>query len=169
MPRFRGRGLSPINSIKHILDSEGDLSGAGTSFNVLAIGVPNVDQTTFKPGDIRVGGKINGFFISVFIIGASGSGNTGSINWYLIKTRSGQSAPTPGLTGTSKLRSQIIHEEKGLSGSIDGTPMAFKGVIVVPKGMRRMAEEDQWILALRGTDAVSDYHFCVKAIYKSFF
>ncbi len=163
------RSLSPINSVKHIIDTEGALSGAATSFNVLAIGVPNVDAATFKPGDIRTGGKINGFFLSVFILGATGAGNTGSINWYLMKTRDGQSAPQPGLTGTSTIRSQIVHEEKGLSGSIDGTPMAFKGVVVVPKGMRRMSENDQWILALRGTDAVTDYNFCVKAIYKSFF
>ncbi len=163
------RSLSPINSVKHIIDSEGDLSGANTSFNILAVGKPNVDASTFVPGDIRTGSKINAFFISVFMIGATGTGTTGSLNWFLQKTRPGQSASTPGNTGISAIRSQIIHEEKGLSGSVDGTPMAFKGVIVIPKGMRRMGEEDQWILALRSTDAVNDTHFCVKAIYKSFF
>ncbi len=167
---FRRRSaLSPINSVKHIIDSEGELTGANTSFNVIAIGVPNVDTTTFKPGDIRTGAKINGFFISVFMIGATGTGTDGSLNWILQKTHSGQSGTIPALTGTSTLRNQIIHEEKGLSGSADGTPMVFKGVIAVPKGMRRMREDDQWLLSLRSTDATNNTKFCIKVIYKSYF
>ncbi len=162
------RSLNPVNSVKHILDSEGALSGAAVSANAIATAVPNTG-TTFVPGDIRVGAKINAFFLSVFVIGATGSGNTGSINWFLMKVHDGQALPQPGATGLSMVRNQIIHEEKGLSGSIDGTPMAFKGVVVIPRGMRRMREGDTWFLALKGTDATTDYNFCVKAIYKSFF
>ncbi len=133
--------------------------------------VPNVDTAVFKPGDIRVGGKVNGFFISLFVIGATGAPLNGSINWYIIKTHEGQTAitPQPGQTGVSKIRNQIFHEEKGLAGSGDGTPMAFKGVIAVPRGMRRMREGDQFSIVLNSQDATNDATFCLKAIYKSFF
>ncbi len=169
MPFRRGYAKRPVNSIKHILDSEGALSGGTQSNNVIAVAVPNVDTAVFKPGDIRVGGTINGFFLSVFIIGSTGAPLVGSINWYIMKLHSQQVAPIVATTGTSELRNQIIHEEKGLAGSGDGTPMVFKGVVAIPKGMRRMREGDSWVVAVRSLDATNDATFCVKAIYKSYF
>ncbi len=169
MARFRN--MSPINSIKHILDSEGQLTGGATSANDIAFAVPNVDTTTFKPGDIRVGGKVNAFFISLFVIGATGGPVNGSVNWYLMKIHEGQDAvlPIPGQTGTSKVRNQIIHEEKGLVGSGDGTAMAFKGVIAIPRSMRRFREGDKWRISINSIDATTDAQFCLKVIYKSFY
>ncbi len=150
---------------------EGELLAVGgVSTNPIAVAVPNVDTATFKPGDIRVGAHINAFFLSIFIIGATGAPIGGSINWYLWKSHEGQTGVTPGLTGTSKIRNQIIHEEKGLAGSGDGTAMAFKGVIVIPKSMRRMREGDSWEIKLAlNAVASGDATFCLKAIYKSFF
>ncbi len=168
MARFRN-ARSPINSIKHIIDSSGTV-GQAASTNVIAVTVPNLDPTTFKPGDIRIGATINGFFLSVFMIGSTGAPLASASNWYIAKTGEGQfaSLPQPGATGVSKIRNQIIHEEKGVSGSGDGTPMVFKGVIAVPRGMRRMREGDQWSVVL-ANDAVENSTFCVKAIYKSYF
>ncbi len=168
----RGSSLHPVNSIKHIVETEGLLSGAVTSSVSLAIAVPNVDTTTFKPGDIRVGAKVNGMFISVFMLGSTGSTPIGSLNWYIGKQGTSQTLSNealPGNTGISKIRNQIFHEEKGLSGSGDGTPMAFKGVIAIPRGMRRFREGDAIVLNLRSLDATNDVQFCVKAIYKSYF
>lgn len=170
VPRFRS-ARAPINSIKHVVDSSGTLAGSAISTNPISVAVPNVSTTVFKPGDVRVGGTVNAFFLSIFVIGATGAPLNGPIDWYLIKihTAQGGTSPTPGQTGTSQLRNQIIHEEKGLAGSGDGTPMAFKGVIVIPRGMRRMREGDEWRIVLRSEDNTSDGQFCVKAIYKSFF
>ncbi len=165
----RGRSLTPINSIKHILDIEGVWTSAASE-SVIAVAVPNVDTTTFKPGDIRVGGKINGIFFSVFAIGDTGAPVAGSVNWYFVKKHTGQGASTPiaGQTGTSPMRNQIIHEEKGVPGSGDGTPMVFKGVIAIPRGMRRMREGDSWSI-IANTTTASQVNFCIKAIYKSYF
>ncbi len=165
------RSIHPVNSIKHVIDSEGALSGGVKSDTVVSVAVPNVDPVTFVPGNVRVGATVNGIFLSIFIIGATGAGNTGSINWYIGKRRTGQAGvfPNPGETGVSTVRNQIFHEEKGLAGSADGTPMAFKGVVAIPRSMRRMREGDAIIVSVRGTDATTDYNFCVKAIYKSYF
>ncbi len=170
MPFRRGYAKRPVNSIKHILDSSGALSGGAASTNTIANAVPNVG-TTFVPGDIRVGATINGFFLSIFVIGATGSPLNGPIDWFLMKFHTGQAGatPVPGNTGISPVRNQIIHEEKGLAGSGDGTAMAFKGVVAIPKGMRRMREGDEWKIILSSADATNDATFCVKAIYKSYF
>ncbi len=163
--------MAPINSIKHVVDSSGALSGGLASVNQIAVAVPNVDPTLFTPGDVRVGGTVNGFFLSIFVIGATGAGLNGPIDWYLMKTHDGQDAgnPAPGVTGVSSRRNQIIHEEKGLAGSADGTAMAFKGVVAIPKGMRRFRQGDAWRISIVSQDPVNDANFCIKAIYKSFF
>ncbi len=145
--------------------------GATSQSLPIATAVPNVDSTVFAPGDVRVGAKINGFFLSIFFIGATGSTTGGSINWYIIKEHANQTnfLPVPGQTGTSTMRNQIFHEEKGLAGSEDGTPMAFKGVIVVPRGMRRMREGDAFRIVFKGGNDTEEWSFCIKAIYKSYF
>ncbi len=170
MPFRRGRSLNPINSIKHVIDTEGALSGVANSVNTIVNAVPNVGAT-FVPGDVRVGATVNGFFLSIFVIGATGAPLNGSINWYICKIGTGQlnSLPNPGNTGLSAIRNQIFHEEKGLAGSGDGTPMAFKGVVAVPRGMRRMREGDQFVIVINSQDGTNDATFCLKAIYKSYF
>ncbi len=171
--RRRSSALQPVNSIKHIIDAEGTLLNDSTVVSVpICVAVPNVDTSVFKPGDVRVGAKVNGFFLSIFIIGSTGAGlGPGSINWYIAKVHSNQSGfPAPDNTGVSPLRNQIFHEEKGLAGSQDGTPMAFKGVVVIPKGMRRMREGDEFRILLNISAAnTTDGNFCLKAIYKSYF
>ncbi len=172
VPRF-GRGSrlgTQIHSIKHVIDSEGVLAAATNSDNIIQSTV--VTRTDpFVPTQCEVGEILNGFFISIFVIGDTGAPVNGSINWYIAKRRSGQNLVTdfldPGNTGTSDVRNQIFHEEKGLVGSGDGTAMAFKGVIVVPKNMRRIRQGDQFFIKIRanGTDSAQ---FCLKAIYKSF-
>ncbi len=168
MARFRRSGIGTlVQRVKHVIDSEG-VATAIRSDTPLAI-VVNSKTTPTVITENLVGSTINAFFLSVFGIGATGTGVSGSVNWYLAKLRGGQAVsdlPNPGETGTSDLRNQIIHEEKGVPGSADGTPMVFKGVIVVPRGMRRNRSGDEWHLIFRS--ATSDANFCVKAIYNEF-
>jgi len=155
-----------IHSIKHVIDSEG-LVTESLSRNPIATAVVT-RSTTFNPVEVEVGETINGFFITIFIIGDTGAPVDSAINWYIIKTRSGQTTvPNASQVGLSDLRNQVFHQEKGLAGSGDGTPMAFKGVIVVPKGMRRMREGDQFEIVINLTTTESA-RFCLRAIYKSF-
>ncbi len=168
MARFR-RGMSarPIQRVKHVIDTEG-VATAIRSDSPLAI-VVNAKQTPTVLTETLVGSTINAFFISVFLIGTTGIGVSGFINWYIAKLRGGQAVsdlPNPGETGGSDLRNQIFHEEKGLSGSADGTPMVFKGVIAVPKIYRRMRSGDSFHIIIRSP--TSDVNFCVKAIYNEF-
>ncbi len=133
MPRFRS-SRSPINSVKHVVDTEGALLIGGSDVPIaVAVDTPT---TPFKPGDIVLGSNVSSFYLSIFFIGSTGAPVVGSVGWYIAKIRGGQTVadlPNPSNTGTSQLRNQIFHEEKGLVGSGDGTAMAFKGVIRVPR------------------------------------
>ncbi len=168
MGRFRSRLGSQIHSIKHVVDTEGGLLAGVNSDNVITNAL-NQRRDPFQPIDVETGDQVNGFFVSLFVIGSTGAPVVGSINWYIAKVRNGQNFgsafPDAGNTGTSNVRNQIFHEEKGLAGSGDGTPMAFKGVIVVPKNMRRQREGDQFVIRITSVD---DAQFCLKVIYKSF-
>ncbi len=170
---FRRRSSlgNQVHSVKHVLDTNGVLA-AGAKSIVPLTDVVAVKSSPFNPVEVDIGETINGIFLSVFALGATGTGQDGSINWYIAKARAGQDPladfPTPGATGTSQFRSQILHQEKGIAGSADGTPMVFKGVIVLPKGMKRQRDGDELFVALFNTDTTNNVNFCLQAIYKSF-
>ncbi len=168
--RRRMSALRPVNRTKNVIDVSGQLAGGAVSVIPVAITV-EVPTSPFKPGDLMLGSHVNGMFLSIFVIGATGAPLNGSIDWYIYKLRQGQSNadfPDPGNTGVSALRNQIFHEEKGLAGSGDGTPMVFKGVVAIPKGMRRMRSGDQIVIKLKSTDATNNAEFCVKSIYSNY-
>ncbi len=160
--------MSPIHSNKNIVDSEGQLAvGTDSVTNFVSVIAPGGQVTTVD--SVPSGANINGVFISLFLIGSTGSVVPVALDWYVGVLRAGQSAitdfPTPGATGMSNVRNQIIHEEKGLSGTQDGTPMAFKGVVAIPRVYRRMREGTQLFIRIKG---VADVAFCVKVLYKYF-
>ncbi len=167
---FRSRLGTQIHSVKHVVDSNGALTGTIQSFSVVGNAVV-VRNAVFNPTEIVVGETINAFFIELFILGATGSTPTQPQEWYIAKIRGGQTTadlPAANEVGTSELRNQIFHMEKGLTASGDGTPMVFKGVIVVPRSMRRTREGDQFVIGIRNLDATVDSNFCILTIYKSF-
>ncbi len=169
MPFRSRRRIPPMQSFKHVIDADGTLATGVSAVVPLSDGV-NIKTGAF-PTQTITGEVINGIFVTIFIIGSTGQPVDRPQNWYIAKSRSGQNSttdfPIPGESGVSEVRNQIFHEEKGLVGSGDGTAMAFKGVIAVPRGMRRMREGDQIFIKLKNDDAMNDTHFCVKAIYKS--
>ncbi len=171
MPFRRMSSLRPVVRTKHVVDTAGELAGGNTSTITLGLEKP-VRADPFDPAQIVLAGSVNGIFLSIFIIGATGAPLNGAIDWYIAKRRSGQQKstefPEPGQTGISDIRNQIFHEEKGLAGSGDGTPMAFKGVVVVPKHMRRTRSNDEFFIKLKSVDVTNNATFCVKAIYNEY-
>ncbi len=161
--------MRPVQRIKHVVDAQGSVTA--TPGNVPILKVVDARSTPFDPTEVLVGETVNAIFMSVFMIGSTGAPVSGPAEWYFAKSRSSQDIvvdfPNPGATGASDLRNQIFHEEKGLPGSGDGTPMVFKGVIAIPRGTRRMRSGDQLFFKViaNGSDV---NNFCIKAIYNSF-
>ncbi len=171
MPRRGRMGLHPVISTKHVVDTAGELASGARSTVTIALEKP-VRSSPFNPAEVVLASHVKNIFLSIFIIGATGAPLNGAIDWYIAKRRSGQTKsadfPDPGETGISDIRNQIFHEEKGLAGSGDGTPMAFKGVIKVPEHMRRTRSNDEFFILLKSVDPTNNATFCVKAIYKEF-
>ncbi len=171
------RNLRPINSLKHIAEVS-TIVAASTNTVFLTF----VDQTdTYTLADtngVPQGASVNSVFISVFAIAEGGevANEVPLVDWYIIKnpgsTWTGFDAtnlPTPGATGAHRNKRWIIHTEKGLAGggdaSIAGVPMIFKGVISIPRHMRRIAQGDSISLIVRTNFATK---MCAQAIYKHF-
>ncbi len=170
MPFRRGSRLGNlIQSKKHVVDAGGGLTDA-TSTVILSTSVAQPDFST-TPTEVEIGSTVNGMFIIINIIGSTGAPLSGPVDWYISKFRSGQnintSFPDPGNTGIASVRNQIFHEEKGVPGSGDGTPHVFKGVIAIPRGMRRQREGDQFFIKLKMSTGDTGT-FCLKSIYKEF-
>ncbi len=163
MARFRKSFKSPINSIKNIVDSVNLGVAAATVTNIRICTA--VNDYTGGVSTCKTGSTINGLYLFQQII----SGDTGIANadWYIWKGPAALAAtmPVPGATGGDPSRKYILHEEKGIPGNaLDGAyPLTFKGVIVLPRGRRRMAEDDIIELKIRSADI---YNACTKAIYK---
>ncbi len=166
--RRRQSSARPIQSVKHVVDSGGGLTA--TASVVTVANTVNSLSTPFAPVEVVLGHTVNAMFVIINIIGSTGAPVSGPVDWYIAKGRSGQLSsafPDPGDTGQSSLRNQIFHEEKGVPGSGDGTPHVFKGVIVLPRGFRRMRDGDFVFFKLKMTTGDTGT-FCLKSIYKSY-
>ncbi len=159
---FHRRGMRPvIHTRKEIIDSTLlGVAAATTSTVVLATAVNDYVGTV---GTVEVGSLVSSMFLFVQIIPTA---STENVDWYIAKIPANVVLPIPGATGGTPGRRFILHEEKGIPGnSADGAyPATFKGVIKVPKGRQRFAEDDVIQLRLRG---VGIHNICVKSIYKS--
>ncbi len=176
--RRMGNSLRPVNSVKHIVEAN-TLTAAVTNTVILRL-VAGVDTYSLADADgVPTGSRVNGFYLSVFFISEGGEVATEIplVDWYIIHNPSNRfgttfdtaNLPTPGNTGIHKNKRFILHTEKGLAGggdaSLAGVPMVFKGVIVVPKKMRRIGEDDEFLLCAR-TNFVTK--ICAQTIYKHY-
>ncbi len=173
--RNRGNALRPVISTKNVTETSAILA-AGTDTVVLTV-VNTVDSATLAANNsVERGAKVNGLFLSCFWYSEGGelASEVPLVDWYIMKNNgnnfSGFDAtnfPTPGAQGTHDNKRFIFHTEKGLTGggdaSLSGVPMIFKGVIALPRGMRKMNANDRIIICARSNFATK---FCIQAIYK---
>ncbi len=173
---FRRQNMRPINSRKNVVDASSVLAaGTNTVFDNIVVGVDQADLATVD--EVTTGSRINGIYMSFFAIAEGGeiANEVPLVDWYVIKDSGGQmgttfsasALPTPGATGSFVNKRWIIHEEKGLTGggdaSLSGVPMIFKGVLGIPRHMRRIAVGDIIKIVVR---ANFNTKMCTKFIYK---
>ncbi len=157
-----GRLGNIINSTKNIVDSTQLNVAAGT--NTLVSVAKSVSDYTGGVTEVAVGSVIKSVYLFVQILPVAAVAN---VDFFVAKVPANvvNNLPVPGVTGGSDQRKYILHEEKGIPGNAtDGAyPLTFRGVIRIPKGRQRMAESDEIVVKLRGTDL---HNFCIKCIYK---
>ncbi len=143
-----GMALRPINRIKHVVDSSATVAAAATSFVTAAI---TVDTPALSDVDgVQVGSKINGFYIRLEAASneAIDLGAIPNFYMYVWKNIGGNlTRPDPQAVGSDDNKNKVIHQEMTMlenKGQGSNARTIFNGVVVIPKGMRRMAPNDTW-------------------------
>lgn len=172
MARFRRRNsmaLRPVNRIKHVFDSQATIAAAAQgSFPIaLATDTPTLAATN----SVETGSKINGFYIK-FTVASNDDlvpGATPNFYIYLAKNPGGNlTLPAPNVVGADDNKRYVIHQEMTMiENRVSGIPtVVFSGVIVVPKGMRRMGPNDVW--SVNTLCSQIDTAQCIQVHYKEF-
>ncbi len=171
MARYRtGMALRPINRIKHVFDSSGTFAAAGLgSFPIaLATDTPTLAATN----SVETGAKINGFYIRLEVASneAIDLGAIPNVYMMLAKNVGGNlTLPEPNVVGGSDNKRFVIHQEMTMienKGQGSNSRTLFNGVIVIPKGMRRMGPADLWSLNI--LSPALNIAACIQVHYKEF-
>ncbi len=146
--RYSRMALRPINRIKHVVDSSATVAQAVVGVHVIAQATDT--PTLAATASVETGCKINGFYIRVEVA-SNEAIDLGAIpNVYLIIAKSpggNITFPAPNAVGASDNKRFVIHQEMTMienKGQGSNARTLFNGVIVIPKGMRRMGPTDEW-------------------------
>jgi len=172
MPRYRSRGLAlrPIQRIKHVVDNSATVAGGSVQPFTLA----DASDTPTQANTISVqnGCTINGFYLRVEAA-SNEAIDLGAIpNFYLMITKNpgnNISMPAPNAVGPSDNKRFVIHQEMTMlenKGQGSNARTIFNGVIVIPKGMRRMGPDDQWAVTI--LCPALNTAVCIQCHYKEF-
>ncbi len=169
MARFRSQmAMRPINRIKHVIDFNGTPDGATQLDTPIAVATDT--PTIGVPSSVETGCKINGFYIRIEV--ASIENIAAAIpNVYLAIWKSAAGVQTLGSIanmGDDPNKRLVIHQEMIMINNVSGgTPRTlFNGVVVIPKGMRRMAPADVWNVTVRSQTL--NIALCIQCHYKEF-
>ncbi len=167
MARFRSMSLRPINRIKHVVDIQGGLV-IGTQTSTDKIINTKDAPVLANVSEVQTGATINGIFLNVQVAATSTAALS---NVYMIVYKNPGNnivAPTANAVGADDNKRFVIHQEMIMNErNSTGIPRTlFKGVIVIPKGMRRCAPNDTWYVSLLAPGTTQDY--CIECIYKEF-
>ncbi len=164
MPYRNRSNKRPINSVKNIIDSQGGLV-AGTAQLVSIANAKDNAALTDVDG-VEIGATINSIFLNVQV---SASGTAALANVYMIvfKNPGGNLVfPNGNVLGTNDNKKHVFHQEMLMTEkNTTAIPRTlFKGVLMLPKHMRRMGFNDDLQLQLFAPGV--NFDFCVQCIYK---
>ncbi len=158
--------LRPVQSLKHIVDKQGGLLVNTTVFENL---VEAKDAPTLaNVSEVQTGATVSALFLNVQVA-ASSTSALANVYLAVYKNPGGNlAALDPQSTGDSDDKRFIIHQEMIMTEkNTTAIPRTlYKGVLVIPRGYKRMGYNDRLIVALKSPGVTMDY--CVQCIYKEF-
>jgi len=177
--RSRGLRLRPVNSLKHVVETNGAVSAAVASTTDV-INTVN-DPASASPNQCGIGSTVSSIYLRVEVVGKVSAGGVDNIYMGVYHNPGGSFvAPALDLIGASDRRNMFIHQEmimltpqatSGAGGGDFRFPRTmFNGVVRIPRGYKRNAVEDklQVILQHRSGEATQTTEFCIECIYKEF-
>ncbi len=171
---FRSNRLRPVNSIKHVVDSQLTVPAGNSSPVVLVRGSENPVIST-DTETVKVGAQVSSIFLNVQVVNSVDA--VGLINnaYFYILLNPGDnlvagSKPAVNEVGLSDNRKMIIHQEMVmLSDSNDSIPITmFKGVLKIPRKARRIGLNDVIELQVGTPTGGAEINACIQCIYKEY-
>ncbi len=144
-------------------------SGVNSNFTIASA----TDTPTLAAvNSVETGAKINGFYIR-FEAASNEAISLGAIpNFYFAVWKNvgdNLTAIVPNAVGANDNKRFVIHQEMTMienKGQGSNARTVFNGVVVVPKGMRRMAPNDKW--KIQFLCPALDTAVCVQIHFKEF-
>ncbi len=169
VPRFRsrrGNSLRPVNRIKHVVDIQGATT-AGTQ--VLNILIDTIDTPTLaNVSGVETGSTVNAIYLKVEINATSSAALSNAYMMVFKNPGSNLTFPNANAVGGVDNKKYVIHQEMIMMQQVtNSNPRTlFNGVIVIPRGYRRNAPDDQLLLAVFSPGV--NINFCIQCHYKEF-
>ncbi len=166
---FRNRSrnqLRPVHRIKHVVDSQ-FAAALGVAVNLTLVNSKDAPILS-AVSEVETGSTVNGIYLKVEVY-ATSAGALANAYMLVMKNPGGNlSIPPANAVGSDDNKKYVIHQEMVmLEKSVDGNPRTlFNGVIVIPRGYRRMAIND--LLQLRVFSPGVNLDVCVQCHYKEF-
>ncbi len=163
----RGNSLRPVNRIKHVVDKQGAAALGVTNITNLVVSVDNpiLANTT----EVQTGSTVNAIYLKVEVANTGVTGVLANAYMFVAKNPGNNLAlPAANGVGADDNKKYVIHQEMVmLQLQEDSNPRTlFNGVIVVPRGYRRMGPGD--VLTLRIISPGVNIDFCIQCHYKEF-
>lgn len=158
--------LRPVQSIKHIVDVQGGLLVNTTVVNTLVnvVDTPSVGTTN----GVLAGSSVNSIFLNVQVA-ATSTAALANVYMAVYKNPGGNIATVdPQIVGGNDNKRYVIHQEMLMTEkNTTAIPRTlFKGVIRLPRGMKRFTYGDKLEITLKSPGTT--YDFCYQTIYKEF-
>ncbi len=163
----RALALRPIISRKNIVDEQGGLVAGTQVETVLA---DTVDSAVLaNTNEVETGSTINGIFLNVQVQSSSEAALPNVYMFVAKNPGNNITMPQGNATGASDNKRFIIHTEMAMASKSTGSRVPitlFKGVIALPRGIRKFRPDDRLAVHLLSPGVNQDY--CVQCIYKWF-
>ncbi len=179
MPGYARRfaRLHPVESLKHVVETNGSVSGSSASVTDV---ITTVDSPlSANPNQVKKMSTVSSIYLRVEVSGRVAAGGINNIYMMVYKNPAALlTPPSVDNVGTSDRRKYVIHQEMLMLAPVSTSMAAafafprtmFNGVIKIPRGYKRNGVKDklQVILQHRTGEATQTTDFCIECIYKEF-
>ncbi len=166
--------LRPVESIKHVVDTNGGVTGGTASITDVIVAAEAPVSST--PNQCKITSTVRAIYLRVEVIQKVAAGGVDNIYMYVAKNPSNDIIlPFVDAVGASDKRKWVIHQEMMMTGNVltaaDAIPRTlFKGVIKIPFRYQRIGIQDKLEVHIghRNGEVTQQSNFCLQCIYREF-
>ncbi len=159
--------LHPVNSKKHIVDVQGGLVATAQQIVTLA-DAKDVSPVLADNDKVAVGSTINSIFCNIQVAASSTAALANVYAAFFKNPGNNVVLPDANVIGVSDTMKLFFHQEMIMTEkNTTAFPRTlFKGVLRIPRHMRRMGHDDK--LGVLMFSPGVNFDFCIQCIYKEY-